>query len=375
MLKIKDDRFGASAPRWGLACVATLLAAAVIGVSALRCPAQKAGEAAVPPSVVTFVDGGTVEEKAAAPEPEPFDISCMPPDAMGVVCFRPSAVLSRSRLKHYAEAADKALAEACKGFGMPRAFGPSVGDIAQVTMGISIKTDPKAKQGQTALMVGEPLMIRTTKDFDWAAEIKALLPGVKEERSGDRVLYQLPTDGPLLSISRGMKMCCYVPDRRTIVFDTPERIGKRLDGSAPAWAADFRRVERGLAAVVFDNRNGAWARELGAQDKPEPHVAPFQDHTAWLVVGFSGDDAFVCGASAHFDSEEAAEKAEKAIDGWLSGRTALATSPDNASGSLLKALVEKPELKREGASIRIRCHADGDATEWLKGILDEQGGL
>lgn len=93
------------------------------------------------------------------------------------------------------------------------------------------------------------------------------------------------------------------------------------------------------------------------------------------MVGFSGDDAFVCGASAHFDSEEAAEKAEKAIDGWLSAHTALATSPDNASGSLLKALVEKPELKREGASIRIRCHADGDATEWLKGILDEQGGL
>ena len=106
---------GGKAPRWGRVLVAVLLAAAVVGVSALRCPAQKAGEAAVPPSVVTFVDGGTVEEKGTpAAAPEPFDLPYLPPDAMGVVCFRPSAVLGRPDMKKYADKVDKAIAAGCK---------------------------------------------------------------------------------------------------------------------------------------------------------------------------------------------------------------------------------------------------------------------
>ncbi len=72
-----------------------------------------------------------------------------------------------------------------------------------------------------------------------------------------------------------------------------------------------------MAAVVFDNRNGAWARELAARDKPEPHIAPFLDHTSWVVLGVSADDGFVCDAAARFDGEETAEKAMKAIDGGL----------------------------------------------------------
>ena len=59
--------FWRQGPAMGPRLVAVLLAGAVVGVSTLRCPAQKAGEAAVPPSVVTFVDGGTVEEKGSGP--------------------------------------------------------------------------------------------------------------------------------------------------------------------------------------------------------------------------------------------------------------------------------------------------------------------
>ncbi len=45
---------------------------------------------------------------------------------------------------------------------------------------------------------------------------------MKESRHGDRVIYQLPTDGPLALMFGGVKMCCYVPDGRTVVFDTEE---------------------------------------------------------------------------------------------------------------------------------------------------------
>ncbi len=145
----------AAAPRWGRALIAALLAAAVVGVSALRCPAQKAGEAASPLSVVTFVDGGTVEDKGAATAaPEPFDLSYLPPDAMGVVCFRPSAVLGRPGLKKYADDANKGIAAVLQGVRACRGrFGLPVEEIAQVSMTFSIKTDKKAKGAQRALLL------------------------------------------------------------------------------------------------------------------------------------------------------------------------------------------------------------------------------
>ena len=152
MLKTKEGCFGGKAPRWGRALVAVLLAGAVVGVSTLRCPAQKAGEAAVPPSVVTFVDGGTVEEKGApAAAPEPFDLPYLPPDAMGVVCFRPSAVLGRPEMKKYADEGDKAVAAGCKALGLPRAFGLPVEEIAQVSMTFSIHADKKTQELHGAL--------------------------------------------------------------------------------------------------------------------------------------------------------------------------------------------------------------------------------
>ena len=52
-------------------------------------------------------------------------------------------------------------------------------------MTVTIKTDKNAKGPQSAVMFGAPAMFRTTKDFDWAAEVKALLPGVTEVRSSD----------------------------------------------------------------------------------------------------------------------------------------------------------------------------------------------
>jgi hypothetical protein len=186
-------------------------------------------------------------------------------------------------------------------------------------------------------------------------------------------------------------MCWYVPDGRTVVFDTEEGLARLLDrkaGDAPGWAGDFKRVERGTAAVVLDNRDGAWCRELAVGDEPELHLAPFRDHTSWVVIGVSADDDFVCDATARFDGEEMAEKTVKAIDGGLSAtRAALATpeafraalqdkgdAPDPDEGAtntadeayaFFKALLRDPELKREGASVRLRCRAKLHETEVL----------
>ncbi len=399
MLKTKEGRFVGKASPWGRVSVVVLLAAGVVGVAALHCPAQKAGDAAPPLSVVAFVDGGTVEGKdAPAAEPEPFDLPYLPPDTMGVVCFRPSAMLGRPGLKKYADEVNKGIAAYCKALELPRAFGLPVEEIAQVSMTFRVITDKKAKGAQSSLICGAPVLIRAAKDFDWAKEIKTLIPGVKEVHHGD-VIYQLPTDGPLAPLSLGSKMCCYVPDSRTIVFDTEERIAQQVERPAktPAWTADFKRVERDIAAVVLDNRNGAWAHELAARDQPEPYIAPFQDHTSWMVVGVRADEDFAFDVTARFDDEETAETAVKAVEGGLTAardvlatpeafRAALKDDVKNATDGpmknggrkehvFFKALVQEPELKRDGASVRLRCRVKGNATEILVAIFEGEIGL
>ncbi|HVS37074.1 MAG TPA: M56 family metallopeptidase, partial [Gemmataceae bacterium] len=380
MLKTRDGRSIGLASGWGRVLIGAALSVVVVGVSALRCPAQKAAD--------------PVDAKAAAPTAaaEPFDASCLPPNAMGVVFVRPSEVLSRPALKKYAEEIDKGIPTACKAFGLSGVFGLRVEEIAQVSAIVTVKTDKNAKKGQSSLLFGTPGMIRATRDFDWAKELKSLIPGVTESRHGDHVIYHFPTDGPLAPMMGGAKVCYYAPDSRTVVFDTEDGLVQRIEhpnADSPAWAADFRRIERGIAALVLDNRSGAWTRELSARDEPEPHITPFLSHTSWVVFGASADDGLACDASARFDSDEIAEKALKAIDGGLdAARGVLATTEtfraalgdgdahqgqkeaDDRAYAFFKALLQGSELKREGASVRLHGRAKGDLNTFLGAILD-----
>ena len=115
-----------------------------------------------------------------------------------------------------------------------------------------------------------------------------------------------------------------------------------------------------------------------------------------MVFGVGADDGFACDATAHFDGEETAEKAVKAIDGGLAAaRDVLATpeslwaalgddpkgaeGPDKDAGrkaqAFFKAVVQEPELKRDGASVHLRCRAKCDVTEVLTAILEGEIGL
>jgi beta-lactamase regulating signal transducer with metallopeptidase domain len=395
MLKIKDGRFSKPVSRWGRALIVALAAVIVVGVSALRCPAQK-GEGKPASERVKGEEKSSSQAAAPAAEVEPFDISYLPPDAMGAVAFRPAAVFGRPGLKKYADENNKSIAAVCKMYGLSRAFGLPIEEIAQVSATVRIGTDKMPNKTRNTLMLLTPIVIRSVKPFDWGKELKELIPGVTETRHGKQVVYKFPTDGPLVPLFGPKRICFFTPDGRTVVFDAEEDLDRLIDrkpgGDAPGWTKDFKRVERGIAAVVLDNRNGALSRELAARDNPEAAIAPFQKHTSWVVAGVSADKDLVCEAAVHFDGEEIAGKAMNEIDGRLAAaRDALektniwqvavgdgseAESPNIARATalqLLKNLLQKPELTCDGATIRLRCRAKCDFTELISAILG--GGL
>jgi hypothetical protein len=218
------------------------------------------------------------------------------------------------------------------------------------------------------------MMFRSVKDFDWAKELKELIPGVTEARHGGQVVYKIPKDGSFsLSLGGGKELWFYTPDGRTVVFATEEDLDRLFErkpgGNAPAWAADFKRIERGIAAVVIDNRNAAVSRELAARDKQEAAFVSFLTHTAWVVAGVSADKDLVCAAAAHFDGEEIASKAVKGIDGWLAGAHEAFLQPSNYWQAAFEELLQKPELTRDGATVHLRCRSKCDITEVLNSIL------
>jgi hypothetical protein len=239
-------------------------------------------------------------------------------------------------------------------------------------------------------------VIHSAKPFDWAKELKELIPEVTETRHGGLVVCKLPKDNPLTLSLGTAQLCFFTPDGRTVVFDTEEALGRLIDhkpGDAPAWAAEFKRVERGIAAIVLDNRNNALGRELAPRENPESIIAPFQKHANWSVFGVSTDKDLVCDAALRFDSEEIAGKAVKEINGQLDAVDEALQTPnilqaalDDGTGGtalisrltayeLLKNLLHKPELTRDGATVRLRCRAKCDISEVLAAILEGEIGL
>ncbi len=389
MLKTKDGPCHKPISHGERLLIAALLAIAIVGVSALRCPVQK-GEAKPAGERVKETEKPSKEAAAPALEVEPVDLSYISPDGMGVVAFRP-VMFGRPNLKKYAEAFNKAFAGYCTAAGLPRSLNLPLEEIAQVSATIRIGTTTTAGVTRNTLTFGAPALIRSVNDFDWGKELKELVPGVTETEHGGRVIYKLPTDGPLGPILGAKQICFYTPDGRTAVFDTKEGLAQWIDrkpgGAALPWAADWQRVERGVLAVVLDNRNGALSRELAARDNPEAIIAPFQKHALWSVFGVGAEKDLVCDASIHFDGEEPAEKAVKEIDGQLAAaRDALASpavlqvageGPEADSFSisqltafqLLKNLLRDPNLRREKDAVRLRCRVRCDITEVLAAIF------
>jgi hypothetical protein len=390
MLRAKDRSVERSLSWPARVGLVALLAAVALGVSALRGPGQKL--LASPP------DEGHVSQVSArrathyfdswpeASNRAPFDLSYLPPEAMGAFGFRPAAVFGRPALKKHVERFNQLFAENFKLLGLKAKFGLRLEDIEQVTGSIRIVTTtphPKGpKNGAQSALLTDPFLIRTSHDFDWKTKLRAALPKLKEQRHAGRSYYQASKGVvPML----GPELCFFVPDRRTLILGSEKSVQAMLAGQrgdSSAWDADWKQVERGLFAVALDNRAKKWLHERRQPEEvmEADEVALFE-HADTFVLGVADVSGAVVQAFAQSSSDETAIAVATAINDLLKrGRQALDKAarehpPEAATAvraqRLARDLLRHCKVQRDGKTVTVRSHSYGSIDDALEAWFAE----
>jgi beta-lactamase regulating signal transducer with metallopeptidase domain len=366
MLRTTDGRASRPLPRGARAGLVALLAALAAGASALRCPAQKDAGPAPAPTPAAADGGGR----------PPFDLTYLPPEG-AVVAFRPAAVFARPEMKNYAKAVDGDLGKLGELLGLGADWGLRVEDIEQVTASVVVQTQ-KAASGPQSAALCHFVTVRTTGDFDWARRLRAL-PGAEEVRHAGQTYFKVPTHvlgGRIDGTNEALAV--YVPDVRTAVFDSEAAVRKFLDrrGAPPPerpWAADWRRVERGVFALALDTRDKGWLRARRQPEKELPAAAvTLAEKADSLVVGLDVTDRVLFQTLAHAaDAKATAELAESAR-GWAAlglkglekarkeGKELWAHKP---AGALVEGFLRRAAVTAEPGGVRWSSEARGPLAE------------
>src|SRR5262249_40670272 len=208
-------------------------------------------------------------------------------------------------MKKFRDSANQTLTHLFVTLGVPAKLVPHVEDIEQVTGKLALvtnpsATDPKSPEGATSL-VAKVTLIRSVKDHDWKKFMRALAPKAVAVRHAGKVYYRAsakdtPVAGGILGLF-GETFCYHFPDRRTVLLEDEDNLRRLLGrGKGPAprhvWDKDWKRLERGLAAIAYDTRD--WDR-LGADvsgknDKGADSLTVILRESNSLVFGFDHRD-------------------------------------------------------------------------------------
>ena len=277
-----------------------LFSCVVAGVWALPVPARGSG------------DGKTSEPvKEAKPDtakrpvehPPAFDLFYIPDDEMGIIAFQPAAAVRRQGMAKHALALNTYLSvdwpQIARALGVPAPKCPlKVEEIEQITASLSINRFTTAEGKELRRFIFHCVMFRTVKPFDWAKLLRSCWPELIEAREGSRVYYKLkPGSAPALAKAPAF----LIPDDRTIIFDDEDvllRLIRRETPTKPGFAhgADWKRVERDLFAVVFDNHDGRLQRavtKLKDVGEADPVVEFLKPTREWIVGLEDADDFLV----------------------------------------------------------------------------------
>jgi beta-lactamase regulating signal transducer with metallopeptidase domain len=350
----------------GRALAVGLVALCAVGLSALRGPARTPPDEGSPPA-------------AAAAAPEPFDLSYLPPDTTSVLAVRPAALLRRPGLAAYRVLYDEMVGEVRQMFGNRGKVHLSVHDMDQIVATGFIQQDKHHKQKKGSRTLGYSLrVIRCSHEFNWKGQMKELMPDVEEVRHAGGSYFRLSASKARPPLPGGMTY--YVPDSRTIVFDTDtnlRRLIERKAAQAPhaAWADAWKQVEHDLVAMADDVRALDVAGALDPDDPDEARWAALLRNCSWVTVGLrdtSGCCVDVCAEcttadraqNAHRQSEAMLEQFRSSLAKELAAKKVVPPSL-----RLARELLQSASPQRIGTRVEVHFTAKQGFEEGLKACM------
>jgi hypothetical protein len=333
----------------------------VAGVWALPVPAQGSdGDKSSEP----VKEAKPAAEREPADRPPAFDLSYIPHDEMGIIAFQPAVAVRRHGMAQHALELNTFLAvdwpKIAHGLGVPAPKCPlRVEDLEQVTASLGFnRVTVEGKEMRRIYM--HCVMFRTVKPFDWVNLLRSYWPELIEAREGSRTYYKLkPGSAPSLSKAPAF----LIPDDRTIIFDDEDVLLRviRRDSPAPpdfARSADWKRVERDLFAVVFDNHDGRLQRavaKLKDVGKDDP-VVEFLKLTRHWIFGLEDADDFLVRMSVACHDQSAGATLTKMISGLR----------DNTVHQLEKAASQPHKGEEDGQM----CGLGGQVMRGLRVVVE-----
>jgi len=363
-----------SGPRRTLAALLLLTAAA--GVSLLHGPVR--GDDGDAPAfeaegIKFFSVRGDNKEHA-----EPFDLSYIRGDAMGVIALRPAAAFRRSGIGRLGADANAALAEGIAGVAADLGFYNEesyktplrVEQIEQVTFGVDVSS-VKGPVGANRRIDVHSQLVRMTKPFDWVRQLRDWKLVLTEVRDGGLTYYTCKTP------YTDNRLAFYCPDDRTIVLDQEVNLLKAVRrkteaGPAVARGEDWGRVSGGLFAVALENRDGRWTRTFqGSQG--ESLGVPLVEHAERWVLGLADRDDILFQAIATCADTRSTGPTARAAQALLASIRPSAADPKAPSGSGAKEararmtgeFFTKTRVEEEGRSVIVRSAGVGSLAEFV----------
>jgi beta-lactamase regulating signal transducer with metallopeptidase domain len=294
---------------------AALLAAVALGVSPLRGPErilarEESGE-------TSQAKPQAASETQKGKDREPFNLAYAPPDAIGLIAFRPAEILGQPGLKSHLDFINQEIAQLLKEHNLPL-LSLRIEEIDQIMGGIYYQNDENAPEGTRNQIFGTISYVRTVKPFDWNKHFHTAFPDLTEVQHAGKV-YHKTSKRSVFPLFPGCN-CYYFPDDRSLVVETEEKIRRMLE-SKPSWHPSYvnsemwKPVENNLLAMAFDNRNPQIAN--AAADSKDPEVGLFLRSNCQMVFGVDGPDIFRIRGFAKCASEEEGKKLVQQIQAMI----------------------------------------------------------
>jgi hypothetical protein len=364
-----------------IACIGVLMIVG-LGAAALRDPSPIQGDHASPTT-----DNSSSNSATGSPNTsnmQPFDLSYLPPKAVGFQVFRPAAIAKIPACKPQLEKLNAMLAKEFPA-GMPK-----IESIEQMTIEFSIRPRDSSKKQPGRVMSGA-CMVRTVDSFDWMTAIKTF---TKRLHGSDLQLAKAHIGGLVYYKSTGSQFprpfgpdAFYFPDSRTIVWDYEDNLRAMISQAkrtGPAFVPgdDWRKVDGGLLAMAIDTRDQRFKLDVTTDEPEDLPIAPLLRQPDRWVLGIDGAQSLNFRAIASCASGDQRELVARTAESLLVrarvalGQTKPTTAKDDLKDEittgvmrLANEFVQTSVVRREGSGVDISANSRSNADTLLGLIL------